>query len=325
MKVGGRLRALTMAGMVAFGIGGLLLHIKIHPLMNDGELVARNLVPLLGAACTIVLIPLLFSTGRHSHWAQMLNLGTVVAGVAGMTKLMFEQADGEYGLFWFFVGGTLADSLILLGKGLLGQMMFEVDYDRLAKGGWKDRGGGAPWWRFMHLPFSSAHSAMRLCAVLSLALIGLGGGLLHFKIHIPFDPDEGILGTYLVPYVSMPFTVFAVPLLFAIRKSAWAQLINGMTAIVGMVVMTHFMIHRAGGEYSLGWLLLGGTLADSFLLAGKWSVGQMMFEADLDRLAKRDWDAVGRRPKWWRFQRLGWWLIHLALIALVYAVGAWIF
>ncbi|MDP8256508.1 MAG: hypothetical protein P9M14_12230 [Candidatus Alcyoniella australis] len=149
---------------------------------------------------------------------------------------------------------------------------------------------------------------MRALTIAGLVCLGLAGSILHIGLHFPYD--QGLLYTYLIPIVSLLLSVLVVPLLFGLRRSAWAQLLNGMTSIVGIVSMSHF------------WLATGrNTLADSLILITKWALGQLLFEAELDFRAGRAWNAQARRPKWWRFLRPVWWLIHLVAIAAVYALG----
>jgi hypothetical protein len=166
---------------------------------------------------------------------------------------------------------------------------------------------------------------LRALAISGIFCMGLGGLLLHAKIHWIFSGDQ-LLPTNLIPLVATLVSVIAVTALFATGKhSAEAQLLNGMTAVIGIVVMTHYMLALSAGDYQLSVLVLQGTLADSLILIGKWALGQMLFEIDADRQAGRALKDIGKRPAWWRYLRPGWWLIHLLAMAAVYTVGVQLF
>jgi len=166
---------------------------------------------------------------------------------------------------------------------------------------------------------------LRALAVAGIFCMGLGGLLLHAKIHWIFKGGE-FQPTNLVPLVATLTSVLIVTALFSTgRHSATAQLINGMACIIGIVTMTHYMIVELDGAYSLKAILIYGTLADSLILAGKWALGQMLFEIDLDRAAGRGLNDRAKRPAYWRYLRAPWWGFHLAAMGGVYALGVLVF
>jgi hypothetical protein len=166
---------------------------------------------------------------------------------------------------------------------------------------------------------------VRALAIAGIVLSGSGGFLIHFRAHWIVKND--VFVPYgLVPLCAAVISIIVVPWLFAAgRRSDLAQLLNGMTAIVGAIAMTHIMIAHASAAHFAKSIFINGTLPDSLLACGKWVLGQLLFEFDADRLAQRGFDDPSKRAAWWRFLRPGWWGIHLAAMGGVYTAGVFIF
>ena len=166
---------------------------------------------------------------------------------------------------------------------------------------------------------------VRVMAIAGIVLLGLGGFLIHYRAH--WFVQKGAFVPYgLAPLCAAVISILVVPWLFASgRRSDLAQLLNGMTAIFGVIMMTHIMIAHANPEHLAKSIFVTGTIPDSLLAAGKWALGQLLFEFDADRLAQRGFDDPSKRAAWWRFLRPGWWGIHLAAMGGVYTAGVFIF
>ncbi|MBI4633077.1 MAG: hypothetical protein HY742_04235 [Deltaproteobacteria bacterium] len=81
--------------------------------------------------------------------------------------------------------------------------------------------------------------------------------------------------------------------------------------------MTHFAIARWSAPTSPPDILLKSMVIDILIVWGKFFVGKALFE-----LETFGYDAD--RPKAgmsYRYPHLGWWLIHLAAVSLVYSLG----
>jgi hypothetical protein len=147
----------------------------------------------------------------------------------------------------------------------------------------------------------------------ALVTLAIGGFLLHSRVHtIGHSPSN------IVPFVSGILSIIVVPLLFSFRKTlSYGYVLNGMLAIVGTVAMTHFSIAYWPRTLTLGTLFFDTMLADIALLWGKFFVGKALFELEI-----HGYDAAAaRKGIFYRYPNYGWWLVHLAVISLVYLLG----
>ena len=149
--------------------------------------------------------------------------------------------------------------------------------------------------------------AQRSALLWALVALGLGGWLLHARIHplqagpvMAIPPSVGLLD------------VVGVTLLFFSRGTAkLGYLLNGLFAIYGITIMTHFGLVRGA---DLGTLrALTTMLPDSLLLFGDFLVGKALFDGY--------WAEARTGVKPWNFLAPGWWVVHFALIPTVYALG----
>ncbi len=147
----------------------------------------------------------------------------------------------------------------------------------------------------------------------ALIVLGLGGLLLHLRIHpVAQNPSN------LVTVVSGLLGVLLVPALFCFKKTIHhGYVLNGFIVIVGTIVMAHFSLVRRPTPVTAQTILLNTTLGDILILWGKFFVGKALFDLEFF-----GYDPT--RPKkgvTYRYPHLGWWLIHLVLVALVYYLG----
>lgn len=147
----------------------------------------------------------------------------------------------------------------------------------------------------------------------ALIVLGLGGLLLHLRVHpVSQNPSN------LVTVVAGVLGVVLVPLLFSFKKTIhYGYVLNGFIVIVGTIVMAHFSLARLPKSVTLQSLLLGTTLADILILWAKFFVGKAIF--DLEFYGYHP--TRERKGILYRYPNLGWWLIHLVLVALVYYLG----
>ncbi|HBU69731.1 MAG TPA: hypothetical protein DEE98_05045 [Elusimicrobia bacterium] len=149
--------------------------------------------------------------------------------------------------------------------------------------------------------------------IASLVALSLGGWLLHLKVHAPSSDAADY-----IPFLSGIFSVFILPVMFYFRASLpYAYVLNGMTVIIGTITMAHFSIAHMAFPVTIGDIILRTTLADILLLWGKFFAGKAVF--DLEYL-KNDTDPA-QKGRYFRYPNMGWWLVHLILMAAVYALG----
>lgn len=130
--------------------------------------------------------------------------------------------------------------------------------------------------------------SLRITLIIGLALISLGGFLLHSRIHplyvethkeqindlnkIDKIKVKEFEGYGLIPFVSGLTSIILITVLFCFRRTAaYAYLISGMTVIIGTITMAHFGIAKAGNPFML--------FADIAILLGKFPISKAIFES----------------------------------------------
>jgi hypothetical protein len=147
----------------------------------------------------------------------------------------------------------------------------------------------------------------------ALITLSLGGFLLHGRIHpIAGNPAN------VIPLISGVLSILIVPLLFSFRRTIeYGYVLNGMLVIVGTIAMTHFSLFHWPVPATLGAIILKTLLADIVLLWSKFFIGKALFDLEFYGYDPRQ----VKKGKTYRYPNLGWWLVHLAAISLVYLLG----
>jgi hypothetical protein len=99
-------------GLWVMAFGGLLLHARIHPPSKD----ALNWIGVGFPLFNAFVLPWLFLFRRTVPWAYLINVTSVVVGVATMTWFSFTHWDQPVTFKTVLLASTFADSLILLAK-----------------------------------------------------------------------------------------------------------------------------------------------------------------------------------------------------------------
>ena len=154
---------------------------------------------------------------------------------------------------------------------------------------------------------------LKAMLIFELFVLGLGGWLLHYRMHPPAKA-----GVNYLPFSAGIVSVFCLPLLFWFKKTLTAAYItNGFLVITGTVLMTYFSIARFEGPLTPGNLIVNSLFADIVLSWGKFGVGKALFV--LQHTHSR---AEATAPwRYFRYPRLGWWWVHLAGFAGVFITG----
>ncbi|MFH0888439.1 MAG: hypothetical protein V1871_04455 [Planctomycetota bacterium] len=153
---------------------------------------------------------------------------------------------------------------------------------------------------------------LKLTLVLGLFFISLGGFLLHLRIHNP-----AVKAVNYFPFIIGLINIVIIPWLFLFRK--WvltAYLFNGLTVIFGIIFMAHFSTAHLT-DFSFKGIVVGTLLADIIVLGTKFTLGKALFDLEMGHDPDRELRYMSLR-----YPNMGWWFIHLAGIALVYAIGA---
>ncbi|HUN55004.1 MAG TPA: hypothetical protein VMU29_07615 [Smithella sp.] len=158
---------------------------------------------------------------------------------------------------------------------------------------------------------------LRMIMILAVAILALGGWLLHLRIHEITKDTENY-----IPFVSGIISIIVIPLLFAYRPTLpFAYLINGMTVIIGTITMTHFTLTHPPDVWTLQTVLFGTLLADIILLWGKFAVGKAIYELEP---AINNPEALRSKGRFFRFPNMGFWLLHVVTLSVVYTIGKYL-
>jgi len=159
----------------------------------------------------------------------------------------------------------------------------------------------------------TTHNYIKSLLLIALLTLSLGGFLLHSRIH----PVSKNISNY-VPLISASVSLILVPLFFSFHKTiAYAYVLNGFSVIIGTIVMSHYSLSHWPNPLSLRALLLNTTFPDIIILWSKFFLGKALFDLEIygyDRIKPK----IGRS---FRYPNLGWWLIHLLGLSLVYSLG----
>lgn len=154
---------------------------------------------------------------------------------------------------------------------------------------------------------------LKALLIACLFFLALGGWLLHLRVHTPGDE----LDDY-VPFITGIFSVFVLPVLFSFKKTlSIAYLVNGMIAIIGTITMAHFSIVKFEGPATFLTIMINTTIADIAILWGKFAIGKAIY--DLEFLHNDN--ETHPKGRFIRYPNMGFWLIHLAVLSAVYALG----
>ena len=139
--------------------------------------------------------------------------------------------------------------------------------------------------------------------VLALFFIGLGGGLLHYRVHSIFKH-----GYAWVPFISAMFSVVILPVMFLFKKTFnWAYILNGFTVIIEVITMVHFSIEKSP------------ILPDIFMLIAKLYVGRAIFCVEVMHMENEPFKPT--LLQFIRYPHMGFFYLHFILLSLVYFLG----
>jgi hypothetical protein len=149
--------------------------------------------------------------------------------------------------------------------------------------------------------------------LIGLFTLSLGGFLLHSRIH-PVTKEA----VNLIPAICGVLGILVVPVLFSFKKTiAYGYVINGFAVIIGTITMAHYSIAHWPNPTTVQAVLLNTTLADILILWGKFFIGKSIFDLEFF-----GYDASKeKKGKTYRYPNIGWWLVHLAAVSIVYYLG----
>lgn len=149
--------------------------------------------------------------------------------------------------------------------------------------------------------------------IIALIAISLGGLMLHVRIHSAATNPANI-----IPVLAGVLSIVAVPWLISYRRTIhYGYVLNGMLAIIGTIVMTHYSIANWPVPANFTSVLLQTLLADILILWAAFLIGKAIFDLEMF-----GYDPIRpRKGISWRYPNMGWWIVHLAALSIVYALG----
>jgi hypothetical protein len=97
---------------ILLSLGGLLLHVRIHPL---SEALLNWWAPGFGIV-NLCVLPFLFIRSSTVSWAYLINFATVIAGTVGMAYFSLITWKDPVTLYAVFLKSTFPDIILLLAK-----------------------------------------------------------------------------------------------------------------------------------------------------------------------------------------------------------------
>jgi len=129
-------RKTLILALILISLGGLLLHLRVHPPFGGDEFQGSDLIPPIFNLLSLILVSWLFLKKETADLAYLLNGLAVIFGVLLMSHLSLIMLKADFSLKHLILGTTLADSLILLGKFMVGKALFESYYPERVKRNW---------------------------------------------------------------------------------------------------------------------------------------------------------------------------------------------
>lgn len=116
-------RVFLLCAFVSLYLGGLLLHLRIHPLGARSS----NLVPFVAAVLGLLVVPALFSFRRLVEYGYVLNGMLVIVGTVTMTHFSIVHWPTHTAFGTVLLKTMLPDILILWGNFFVGKSLFELE------------------------------------------------------------------------------------------------------------------------------------------------------------------------------------------------------
>lgn len=154
MTIRAYVKSTLLAGLIAVSIGGLLLHMRIHPPTQN----TSNLVPLISGILGVIVVPLLFTNKKTISYGYTLNGFLVIIGSVAMAHFSVAHWPQPATVESAILKTTLPDIVVLWTKFFIGKAIFDLeifgyDPDR-TRAGKTYRYPNAGWW-LIHLTAAS--------------------------------------------------------------------------------------------------------------------------------------------------------------------------
>ena len=117
------IRFLLIIALFTVSLGGLLLHMRIHPPSE----ITRNLIPFFAGIISIIVLPVMFLFKKSMTYAYVINGIIVIIGTITMVHFSILNPPVPITFQAILFQTLFADVVILFTKFFLGKSLFELE------------------------------------------------------------------------------------------------------------------------------------------------------------------------------------------------------
>lgn len=117
------IKFLLIAALMAVSLGGLLLHLRIHPPFA----LAQHLIPFIAGIISIVVLSAMFLSKKTLAYAYVINGMIVIIGIITMAHFSMMNPPKHISFKTIIIGTLFADIVVLCTKFFLGKALFEIE------------------------------------------------------------------------------------------------------------------------------------------------------------------------------------------------------
>ncbi len=123
MTVRTYVKSTLLLALIAISLGGLMLHLRIHPVSKN----TSNFLPLLSGILSVIIVPLLFCSKKTISYGYVLNGFQVIVGTVAMAHLSIMDWPLPVSFKSIVLGTTLPDIMVLWTKFFIGKALFDLE------------------------------------------------------------------------------------------------------------------------------------------------------------------------------------------------------
>jgi hypothetical protein len=123
MTVARYVKSILITALVSVSLGGLLLHLRIHPPSTNHT----HLIPMISGILSVILVPVLFSFRKTLAYGYVLNGFLAILGAVLMAHLSIANWPDPANIQTVLLKTTLPDILIACAKFFLGKALFDLE------------------------------------------------------------------------------------------------------------------------------------------------------------------------------------------------------
>jgi hypothetical protein len=117
-------KTMLLCALVSLAFGGLLLHLRIHPVSQNPS----NLVAPVAGILSIVVVPSLFSRKRLIEYGYVLNGMLVIVGTITMAHFSLAHWPVPTTFETVILKTLVADIAVLWGNFFVGKALFDLEF-----------------------------------------------------------------------------------------------------------------------------------------------------------------------------------------------------